>query len=110
MDSEKHLDLGSWTSLQNAFAAVAGSCSAARAQCLKQVRDSRILDDLRLAREEYRTEYAGISRGHADELIRQYIQFGSTPNSPTRATAPPCLSVYSLNKFRNVARQLGAAA
>ena len=76
MDTEKHRDLGSWTGLQNAFAAVAGSCSAARAQCLKQVRDSHLLDDLGLTWDEFCTEYAGISRGHADHLIRQYDQFG----------------------------------
>lgn len=76
MDSEKHFDLGSWTGLQKAFAAVAGSCSAARARCLKQVRDSGMLDDLGLTWEEFCKDYAGLSRGHADHLIRQYDQFG----------------------------------
>ena len=76
MDTEKHLDLGSWTGLQKAFAAVAGSCSSARAQCLKQVRDSGMLDDLGLTWDEFCKDYAGISRGHADHLIRQYDQFG----------------------------------
>ena len=46
MDAQKHADLGSWAGLQQAFAIVAGSCAAARAQCLRQVRDSKILDDL----------------------------------------------------------------
>ncbi len=76
MDSEKHRDLGYWTGLQNAFAAVAGSCSAARAQCLKQVRDSSMLEDLGLTWEEFCQDYAGISRGHADHLIQQYDRFG----------------------------------
>ena len=76
MDSEKQFDLGSWTGLQKAFAAVAGSCSAARAQCLKQVRDSKMLDDLGLTWDEFCTDHAGISRGHADHLIQQYNQFG----------------------------------
>ena len=76
MDSEKHRDLGSWTGLQKAFAAVAGSCSAARAQCLKQVRDSRMLDDLGLTWEEFCHDYAGISHRHANDLIRQYDRFG----------------------------------
>ena len=76
MDSEKQFDLGSWTGLQNAFAAVAGSCSAARAQCLKQVRDSGILDSLGLTWDEFCTEHAGISCGHADHLILQYNKFG----------------------------------
>lgn len=78
MDSEKHRDLGSWTGLQNAFAAVAGSCSSARAQCLKQVRDSGTLDDLGLTWDEFCTGYAGISRRHADHLILQYARFGDT--------------------------------
>src|SRR5690242_14115234 len=76
MDSEKQFDLGSWTGLQKAFAAVAGSCSAARAQCLRQVRDSHLLDDLGLTWEEFCTEHAGVSRRHADHLIQQYDQFG----------------------------------
>jgi len=76
MDSEKHIDLGTWAGLQKAFATVAGSCNAARAQCLKQVRDSRILDDLGFTWEEFCREQAGISRAHADNLIRQHEQFG----------------------------------
>ena len=76
MDSEKHLDLGSWLGLQKAFAAVSGTCSAARAQCLKQVRESHILDDLGLTWDEFCKDYAGVSRPHADHLIRQYDRFG----------------------------------
>ena len=76
MDTEKNRDLGSWTGLQKAFAAVAGSCSAARAQCLKQVRDSHLLDDLGLTWDEFCTDFAGLSRRHADHLIQQYDQFG----------------------------------
>ena len=52
MDNEKHQDLGSWAGLQKAFAAVAGSCSAARAQCFKQVRDSHRIEDLGLTGDE----------------------------------------------------------
>lgn len=76
MDNEKHEDLGSWVGLQKAFAAVAGSCSSARAQCLKQVRDSHMLDDLGLTWDEFCHDYAGITRRHADDLIRQYERFG----------------------------------
>jgi len=76
MDSEKHKDLGAWIGLQKAFAAVGDSCSAARAQCLKQVRDSHMLDDLGLTWDEFCKDCAGISRPHADSLIRQYDQFG----------------------------------
>src|SRR5579871_50186 len=72
MDSEKQRDLGSWIGLQKAFAAVGGSCSAARAQCLKQVRDSHMLDDLGFTWEEFCKDFAGISRAQADHLIQQY--------------------------------------
>ena len=78
MDSEKHQDLGVWTGLQNAFAAVGGSCSAARAQCLKHVRDSGLLDDLGLTWEEFCTGYAGITHRHANHLIQEYDQLGES--------------------------------
>jgi len=76
MDTQKQVDLGSWLGLQQAFAIVSGSCSAARAQCLKQVRDSKMLEDLGFTWEEFCKDYAGLSRAHADNLIRQYAEFG----------------------------------
>ncbi len=76
MDTEKQIDLGSWIGLQQAFAVVTGSCSAARAQCLKQVRDSKMLDDLGFTWDEFCKDYAGLSRQHADHLIHQYAEFG----------------------------------
>ncbi|HEY7388409.1 MAG TPA: hypothetical protein VH640_07860 [Bryobacteraceae bacterium] len=76
MDSQKQLDLGSWVGLQKAFANVSSGCSAARAQCLKQVRDSHMLNDLGFTWEEFCTLHAGISRRHADNLIHQYERFG----------------------------------
>ena len=76
MDSQKQLDLGSWVGLQKAFANVSSGCSAARAQCLKQVRESGMLDDLGFTWEEFCQTYAGISRRHADHLIQQHNQFG----------------------------------
>ena len=76
MDSQKHIDLGSWVGLQKAFANVASGCSAARAQCLKQVRDSKMLDDLGLTWEEFCSLHAGLSRRQADHLIQQYERFG----------------------------------
>src|SRR5690348_16940175 len=76
MDAQKHADLGAWVGLQKAFAIITGSCSAARAQCLRQVRDSKMLDDLGLTWDQFCKDYAGISRRHADSLIRQHAEFG----------------------------------
>ena len=75
-ESEKHIDLGTWLGRQHAFAIIAGTSSAARAQCLKQVRESKLLDDLGLTWEEFCKDYAGLSRQHAENLIQQYEQFG----------------------------------
>ena len=72
MDTQKQVDLGSWLGLQQAFAIVSGSCSAARAQCLRQVRDSKMLDSLGFTWDEFCKDYAGISRQHADHLIHQH--------------------------------------
>jgi hypothetical protein len=76
METEKHIDLGAWLGRQQAFATVAGGCTAARAQCLQQIRDSGMLDELGITWEEFCKDYAGISRTHADELIRQHERFG----------------------------------
>ena len=76
MNTEKQIDIGSWIGLQQAFAVISGSCSAARAQCLKQVRDSKMLDDVGLTWDEFCKDYAGLSRQHADHLIQQYAEFG----------------------------------
>ncbi|HLK51162.1 MAG TPA: hypothetical protein VKT49_23630 [Bryobacteraceae bacterium] len=76
MDAQKQTDLGSWSGLQQAFAIVTGSCAAARAQCLRQVRDSKMLDDLGLTWDEFCRQHVGISRRHADSLIRQHADFG----------------------------------
>jgi len=76
MDAERQVDLGSWVGLQRAFAVVTGSCSAARAQCLRQIRDSKMLDDLGVTWGQFCKDYAGITRQHANHLIRQFAEFG----------------------------------
>ena len=76
MASQKQFDLGSWVVLQKAFANVASGYSAARAQCLKQVRDSYTLDHVDFTSEEFCTLHAGISLRHPDNLIHRYGRFG----------------------------------
>ena len=100
MDSEKQRDLGSWIGLQKAFAALAGSCSAARAQCLKQVCDSKMLDSLGLTWDEFCKDYAGISRRHADSLIQQHALFG---DAYFRLSEIACISPRS---YRQIAGAL----
>jgi hypothetical protein len=77
MDNQKHIDLGSWTGLQKAFATVAGSCSAARAQCLKQVRESGMLDDIGLTWDEFCKDFAS-ARGICNLLILRSVKHAKT--------------------------------
>jgi hypothetical protein len=70
------IDMGAWVGRHQAFAVIASKCSAAQAQCLRQVRESRVFEQLGMDWDEYCKTYAGISRAYADYLIRQHAEFG----------------------------------
>jgi hypothetical protein len=70
------IDAGAWVGRQQAFAVIANKCSAAQALCLKQVRETRLYEKLKLTWEEFCKEYAGICRAQADRLIQQHEEFG----------------------------------
>jgi hypothetical protein len=70
------LDLGTAVGRQQAFSAVSSKCSAAAAECLKQIRESRSYEQLGLNWEEFCRQHAGVSRAHADSLIRRFAEFG----------------------------------
>ena len=70
------IDAGAWVGRQQAFAMIANRCSAAQALCLKQVRETRLFENLELTWDEFCKEYAGISRENADRIIRQHEEFG----------------------------------
>jgi len=76
MTDEKVLEAAAWAGRQQAFALIASKCSAAQAQCLRQIRESRAHDQLGLTWEQFCVDQAGISRSHADYLIRQLDEFG----------------------------------
>ena len=67
-----------WAGRQEAFLAVATECSAARALCLKQARESRVFEPLGITWDEYCKRYVGISRSSADGIIRHYEEFGES--------------------------------
>lgn len=70
------VDIGAWVGRQQAFAVIATKCSSAQAQSLKQVKESRSFEKLGLTWKDFCTQYAGISRVHADRVIQQYQEFG----------------------------------
>ncbi|HYW44497.1 MAG TPA: hypothetical protein VE959_16675 [Bryobacteraceae bacterium] len=72
----EQLDACACVGRQQAFAAIAGKCTAAQALCLKQIRESRTYEALGLTWEEFCQQHAGISRSRADALIQQFEEFG----------------------------------
>jgi hypothetical protein len=69
-------DLGAWVGKSQAFDSVADQCQAARAECLRQMRDSRCHEALGLTWEEFCRERLGIARSYADKLIHRLEEFG----------------------------------
>ena len=76
-DRENALDLGTWLGRRQAFSLVAGRCSAADAQCLRELRESRKYKLAGLTWEECCKQRAGIGRSTADEIIRNLDEFGA---------------------------------
>jgi hypothetical protein len=77
MNSQASVALGTWIGREQAFNALAHHCSAARVACLKQVRDTEAYKGLNITWEQFCPDHAGISRTHADRLIRQLAEFGA---------------------------------
>jgi hypothetical protein len=69
-------DAFTWVRRQQAFAVIAGKCSLARVQCLKEIKHSKAYEELGLNWEEFCKQHAGISRLQADSLIQQLDQLG----------------------------------
>src|SRR5437867_10438159 len=76
-DEQASIALGTWIGREQAFNTIAHHCSAARVACLKQVRDTGAYKSVSKTWDEFCPEHAGISRVHADRLIRQLTEFGA---------------------------------
>jgi hypothetical protein len=61
---------------KQAFASLAGGCSAADAECLRQMRSQKSYRSLGLSWAEFCKQQIGITRQHADRLIRRLEEFG----------------------------------
>jgi hypothetical protein len=78
MQDNPIVEAAAWLGRQQAFAVIASKCTAAQAQCLRQIKESRAHDQLGLTWEEFCTQHAGISRVYADTLIRRLDEFGDS--------------------------------
>ena len=70
-------DLGAWIGRGQALSFVANHCSAAQAECLARIRKERLYKVLDLTWDEFCKQHAGVSRAHADEVIRRLEEFGA---------------------------------
>ena len=70
-------ELGVLLGSRKAFAAVAGRCSAADAECLRRVRDQKLYLSRAATWEEFCPKYLGLSKTHANRIIRYLEEFGS---------------------------------
>ena len=67
---------GAWAGRKQAFAEVAGRCSAATAECLRQARDRKSYRALGMTWDEFCRERMGSSRVTAEKTIRRLEEFG----------------------------------
>ncbi len=74
--SDEIYDLGTWMGRKQAFSALAGRCSAADAECLRQVKNRKGYRALKLGWGEFCKQRMGISRGTAEKIIRRLEEFG----------------------------------
>jgi hypothetical protein len=74
--------LGVMLGSRKAFAAVAGRCSAADAECLRRVRDRKLYLSRAGTWEEFCPQFLGLSKTHANRIIRY-----SKNSAPTISTS-----------------------
>lgn len=70
------VNAGAWIGRQQAFALIGSKCSAAQAQCLREIRESHAYEKLGVTWDEFCPRFAAISRSKADDLIRRLDEFG----------------------------------
>jgi hypothetical protein len=75
-DRDDVYELGTWIGRRQAFAAIAGSCSAADAESLRQVRNRKQYRALGMSWKEFCQERVGIDRKTAEQIIHRLEEFG----------------------------------
>jgi hypothetical protein len=70
-------DIATWTGRTQAFGLVARQCSAAQAECLRQIHQSGAYTAVSPTWDDFCRDHAGMSRPKVDSLIRSLEEFGS---------------------------------
>jgi hypothetical protein len=72
----RDFELGILLGTRNAFAAVAGRCSAADAECLRRLRDQKLYLGRAATWAEFCPKFLGLSKTRANFIIRNLEEFG----------------------------------
>lgn len=72
------VELGTWIGRKQAFSLIAGRCSAADAECIRQMRNKRAYRAVGLNWDRFCRERLGICRATADLIVRHLDEFGPT--------------------------------
>lgn len=74
--TDQDFDLGRWLGRREAFGSIAGRCTAAEIQCLKQIRDNKLYQGRTASWRDFCRQYLGASRTHINRLIGHLEEFG----------------------------------
>jgi hypothetical protein len=77
LDHKPLFEMGTWAGRRQAFGVIANKCSAADAECLKNLREGKHYKSFGMTWEEFCPQHVGISRTQADRLISQLEEFGA---------------------------------
>jgi len=69
-------EVGAWTGRRQAFALVAGRCSAADADILAKIREEKLFRSMEPTWDAFCSKRLGMTRGYVDRVIRQYKELG----------------------------------
>lgn len=100
-ERDEVLELGTWMGRKQAFASLAGSCSAADAECLRQMRCHKRYRTLGLSWDQFCKQRLGIARPTADKIIKRLEEFGPQYFRLAQATG------ISPDEYRRIAGSVG---
>jgi hypothetical protein len=75
-DGPTLLEVGTWMGRHQAFALIASKCSAADAECLREIRDKKHYKTLGLTWEEFCNRHAGVDPKTAERIVERLEEFG----------------------------------
>jgi hypothetical protein len=77
-ENTDHQALGTWLGRRQAYSVIAGTCSAADAKCLHEMRESKAYRTSGLTWDDFCKQHVGMHRSKVDQLIRYFSEFGPT--------------------------------